>query len=254
LQEIFSAHISGPSSYADIKGVMVTEFFLQPLFEFSFPQLFLMILQIAVIDLVLSGDNAAVIGMAICRLPEKQRRQAAFWGAFLAVGLRVVFTMAASMLLEIPFISAAGGVVLIFITFKLLFPKHENESIATVSAKSRLWQAVMVIIAADASMALDNVLGVAGAAEGMPILICFGLLLSVPILIWGSTAVGNLMARFPVILWLGGAILIHTSLNMIFHDRGLGLYALSPKSEFISLAAAAAVFLTGIFRIYRRKS
>ncbi|MBQ9992194.1 MAG: TerC family protein [Firmicutes bacterium] len=227
---------------------------MEPLFEFSFPQLLLMILQIAVIDLVLSGDTAAVIGMAICRLPEKQRRQAAFWGAFLAVCLRVIFTLAASMLLEIPFISAAGGVVLLGITYKLLFPQHENESLATISAKSKLWQAVMVIIAADASMALDNVLGVAGAAEGMPILICFGLLLSVPILIWGSTAVGNLMARFPIVLWLGGAILVHTALNMIFHDHGLGFAAFTEKGELISLGAAATVILTGIIKIYSNKN
>ena len=224
------------------------------MFIYDFYELIFLVLQIAIIDLVLSGDNAAVIGMAICHLPEAQRKKAAFYGAFLAIILRIIFTVTAALLLKIPFLSVFGGVILLFITYKLLFPAHENETIATASSGTKLWQAVGIIIAADASMALDNVLGVAGASAGEPLLVCFGLLLSIPLLVWGASFVGKLMHKYPIILWIGAAILMHTAVSMIL---GAGspffVYTLS-WGESVSVIAAVLVLIAGVFKIYVKKS
>lgn len=213
-----------------------------------------MVLQIVLIDLVLSVDNAAVIGMAICRLPHKQRRQAAAFGALLAIALRTVFALTAAILLDIPYLSAIGAVILLFITYKLLFSRHGDENIAVVQSHSRLWHAVGVIVAADASMAFDNVLGVAGAAAGKPILVCFGLLLSVPILVCGASFAAGLMNKYPILLFLGAAVLTHTAVSMLLCDEALRLYAILPVSaEIIAWSLAAAVLLGAYLQIIAKR-
>jgi len=175
---------------------------------------------IVLIDLALSGDNAAVIGMAIKNLPPKQRKRAAFIGAGGAILLRVIFTAMATILLTIPYLKALGGIILIGITWKLLRKNSKEECVKTCS---RFWEAVATIIVADLSMAFDNVMGVAGAAHGSIPLLIFGLALSIPILVIGSSWLAILMNRYPIIIYVGGAVLAHTALAMLFEDKALGL-------------------------------
>ncbi|MEL7566184.1 MAG: TerC family protein [Dehalobacterium sp.] len=179
------------------------------------------IISISIIDLVLSGDNAAVIGLAIRNLPRKMQKKAAFFGAGGAIILRVTFTIFAVYLLTIKYLSAIGGVILIYITYKLLNTDCAEE--AHVSASNRFWSAVGTIIIADISMAFDNVMGVAGAAHGEAWLVLFGLLLSIPILVWGSAWLATMMGKYPIIIYIGATVLAHTAVNMIFHDAALNL-------------------------------
>jgi YjbE family integral membrane protein len=179
------------------------------------------ILSITLIDLVLSGDNAAVIGLAIRNLPRPMQKKAAIFGAAGAVILRVIFTIFAVYLLTVKYLSAIGGIILIFITYKLLNTKNEAE--VNVRAANKFWSAVGTIIVADISMAFDNVMGVAGAAHGEAWLVVFGLLLSIPILVWGSTWLATMMGRYPLIIYIGATVLAHTAISMIFSDPALQL-------------------------------
>lgn len=185
-------------------------------------QTLLAILSISLIDLVLSGDNAAVIGLAIRDLPKAMQKKAALLGAAGAIILRVTFTIFAVYLLQIRFLSAIGGVILIWITFNLVKPGNPEDE-ANVKGKEKFWAAVGTIIIADLSMAFDNVMGVAGAAHGEVWLVVFGLLLSIPILIIGATWLASLMEKWPIIIYIGAMVLMHTATNMIMHDRALDL-------------------------------
>ncbi len=183
-------------------------------------ELVLKILTIALIDLVLSGDNAAVIGLAIKNLPLEQRKSAALIGAGGAIVLRVLFTALATLLITVPYLNAIGGVLLLWITWKLLNSDGEEES---VKSSNRYWAAIGSIVVADLSMAFDNIMGVAGAAHGHIGLVIFGLALSIPILVIGSNWLATLMNRYPIIIYIGGAVLAHTALTMIMHDKAMDL-------------------------------
>ena len=185
---------------------------------------FMAILSISLIDLVLSGDNAAVIGLAIRNLPQAMQKKAAILGGAGAVVLRVIFTIFAVYLLKVKFLSAIGGVILIWITYQLIKPGGVGEE-EHVKAAGKFWSAVGTIIIADLSMAFDNVMGVAGAAEGEVWLVVFGLLLSIPILILGATWLATMMERWPIIIYIGAMVLMHTATNMIIHDHALNLTA-----------------------------
>jgi YjbE family integral membrane protein len=173
------------------------------------------ILSIVVIDLVLSGDNAVVIGMASRRLPPSQRRKAIILGAVGAIGLRVTFTAMIALLLGIPLLQAFGGLLLVWIAFKLLRQEHSE---ANVREGANLFDAVRTIIIADVIMSLDNILAVGGAAHGDLALLLFGLALSMPIIMFGSNLVAVLMNRLPWLVYLGSAILAYTAGEMIFED------------------------------------
>jgi YjbE family integral membrane protein len=179
------------------------------------------VFSIVIIDLVLSGDNAVVIGMASRRLPPEQRRKAIIFGAAGAIGLRVTFTAMVAILLGIPFLQAIGGAVLIWIAFKLLRQEHEE---ANVREGANLFEAVRTIIIADVIMSLDNILAVGGAAHGNLWLLLFGLALSMPIIMFGSNLVATLMNRLPWLVYLGSAVLAYTAGEMIFEDRIIGSY------------------------------
>lgn len=181
---------------------------------------FYAVLAIVIIDLALSGDNAAVIGLAIRDLPVEQRKTAAVIGAGGAILLRVIFTVIATLLLKIPYLSAIGGVILLFITWKLVKQEEGEEKVAS---STRFWTAVATIIVADLSMAFDNVMGVAGAAHGNVWLVIFGLALSIPILVAGSNWLAGLMNKYPLVIYVGAGVLAHTAFKMIFHDGGLAL-------------------------------
>ncbi|ATW28915.1 hypothetical protein DCMF_26030 [Candidatus Formimonas warabiya] len=178
-------------------------------------------LTIIVINLALSGDNAAVIGLAIKDLPKEQRKIASVLGAGVAIVLRVIFTVIATVLIRIPYLNALGGLILVWITWSLV--KQEDRADEEISGKRSVMGAVWTILIADMSMSFDNVMGVAGAAEGNVPLVIFGLIVSIPIIIYGSNWLADWMNRKPFLIYIGAAVLAHTSFAMVFHDKGLNL-------------------------------
>jgi YjbE family integral membrane protein len=170
---------------------------------------------IILFDLILSGDNAVVIGMAARRLSPENRRRAIIWGGAGAVGLRIMFTAMAALLLDIPYIQAVGGVLLLYVAYKLLKPHDEH---ATIHEAGSLREAIQTIILADVVMSLDNILAVGAASDGHLWLLLFGLLLSIPILLLGSGLVARLLTNFPILVYVGAAILIWTAVGMLLED------------------------------------
>ncbi|NLT95270.1 MAG: TerC family protein [Clostridia bacterium] len=204
------------------------------------------IISITIIDLTLSLDNAAVIGLAIKDLPPDKRKKAAFIGAGGAILLRVIFTAIAIYLTRLPYISALGGLLLIWITWKLLAPNKEKDEY--VKSSDKFWGAVLAIIIANLTMSFDNVMGVAGASNGNMLLVIFGLLLSIPILIFGSNWLAQWMNKQPFIIYIGGAVLAHTSVAMFFNDKGLNLAEyLGNKAFVIPWLFAAIILVWGWF-------
>lgn len=173
-------------------------------------------LQIFLIDLVLSGDNAVVIGMACRGLPPKERKRAIYIGSLGAILLRILLTGLTAWMLEIPLVKAIGGLLLLWIAWKLMY--GEPEETTEVSPHGNMGQAIKTIILADFVMSLDNVLAVGGAADGDWLLIIIGLGLSIPLLMWGSAFVARLLNRFPSLALLGGGVLVYTAAEMILED------------------------------------
>ena len=164
------------------------------------------VLQIIAIDIVLGGDNAIVIALACRRLPKDQRNRGIFWGVCGAIALRVVLISFALTLLAIPFLKIIGALLLVWIGIKLLQPEPEN-STHEIDASTTLLGAIKTIIIADAVMSLDNVIAIAGAAKDSVGLVIFGLIVSVPIIVWGSKLIMRLMDRFPIIIIIGAGLL-----------------------------------------------
>jgi YjbE family integral membrane protein len=171
------------------------------------------LLAIILIDLVLAGDNAIVIALAARNLPRHLQKKAVAWGTVGAIAVRSVMTVGVVWLLQIPGLMLLGGVGLLWIAYKLLAEPGGKEHSGPVA--STFWGAMKTIIVADALMGVDNVLGVAGAAQGSFDLVIIGLLVSVPIVVFGSTMVLKLVERFPVIIKLGAAVLAFTAAKMI---------------------------------------
>lgn len=174
------------------------------------------VLRIIIINLVLSGDNAVVIGMAAHRLPPQQRRMAILFGGIVATILRVILTAVAAVLLQVAGLQVAGGVLLIWIAFKLL--KEEEESKEGVKIATSMRDAIMTILIADFIMSMDNVLGVAAASEGNLKLLLFGLVLSMAIVLWMGSLAAELINRFWMLSYLGAAVIAWTGAVMIFDD------------------------------------
>lgn len=179
-------------------------------------EFFTALLSIIIIDIVLGGDNAVVIAMASRRLPEKQRSKAIFFGTGAAIAVRAGLTFVALYLLAIPLLKFLGGLLLLWIAYSLLV-SHKEE--ATVKTSDSLSKAIRTIVFADVLMGLDNVLAVAGAAGGSFLLVILGLLISVPIIIWGSKLILKLIDRFPIIIYIGSGVLAWTAGKMITEDR-----------------------------------
>jgi len=177
---------------------------------------FLLFLQIMLINLVLSGDNAVVIALASKNLPLHQRKKAIWWGAFGAIGLRLVLTVIVVYILTVPFIQAAGSLLLIWIAIKLLI---DDEGHTDVKEAATLGKAIWTIIIADFVMSLDNVLAIAAKAGNDLTVIILGIGLSIPIIIWGSTKVMNMLAKYPVLVYLGAGILGYTAGEMLMKDE-----------------------------------
>jgi YjbE family integral membrane protein len=172
--------------------------------ELSDPAFWLALLQIIGVNIILSGDNALVIALACRRLPKRQQRMGIVLGAGAAVALRVVFTVMIVWLLGVPWLKLAGGVLLLWIGWKLMQPQHGDED---VDAGTHLWDAVRIIVIADAVMSLDNVIAVAAAAKGDLVLLVIGLVISVPLVVYGATLLMKLIERFPPIVVLGAALI-----------------------------------------------
>ena len=210
-------------------------------------QFFMALGSIILLDILLGGDNAVVIAMAANKLPGNLRRKAILIGTGGAVVIRLVMTLIAVWLLTIPFLQALGGLILLPIAVKLLVPAEQEEN---VTASDSLMGAIKTIIIADAAMGVDNVLAIAGASHGSFLLVACGFLISIPIIVGGSTVIGKLMDRFPVILYAGAGLLGWTAGSMIGHDKILGplLQQMAGSWAPISLQIllAAAVIAIGL--------
>ncbi len=176
---------------------------------FSNPAFWVAVGQIILIDILLGGDNAVVIALACRKLPPQQRMKGIIWGTAGAIGLRVILIFFALTLLAIPYLKLVGALLLVWIGVKLLAPDEEGHG--DIAASDRLWAAVKTIIVADLVMSVDNVIAIAGAAESagdhQMVLVIFGLVVSIPIIVWGSQLVIKLMDRFPMIITAGGMLL-----------------------------------------------
>ncbi len=181
---------------------------------FNVPFLFAL-LNIIFINIILSGDNAVVIAMAVRSLPPKQRSNGILLGTAGAVVLRIGLTFIAARLLEVPFVKLLGGLLILWIVFKLLMGESEEDKIKEVNG---LRQAIITILMADLVMSLDNVLGVAGAANGDSLLLIIGLATSIPIVILASNIITRMMDGFPIIVVLGAAVLGRVAGEMIVSD------------------------------------
>lgn len=184
--------------------------------SFDDPQFWLAVVQIILIDIVLGGDNAVVIALACRRLPEHQRKLGIFWGVFGAIALRIVLIFFALSLLAIPYLKIGGAILLIWIGIKLLQPESEGEH--EIDASTTLLGAIKTIIVADAVMSLDNVIAIAGAAKDDLSLVIFGLIISVPIIVWGSQLVMKIMDRYPITIAIGAGLLGWIAGDMVVTD------------------------------------
>ncbi len=162
--------------------------------------------QILIADILLSGDNAVVIALAARALPAEQQRKAVIIGAGAAIAMRVLLTLVASQLLQLPWLKLVGGAMLLYIGVGLLMPEEVADE-SSIEAKGSMLAAVRTILLADAVMSVDNVIAVAAAAKGDTFLLILGLLISIPFVVWGSTFLLRLIERFPVIVWAGAALL-----------------------------------------------
>lgn len=174
------------------------------------------LLAIIVIDLVLAGDNAIVIALAARNLPADLRKRAVLWGTVGAIAVRTAMTLVVVWLLKIPGLMLLGGALLVWIAYKLLADNDNGGH--EVSAASSFWGAMKTIVVADAVMGLDNVLAVAGAAHGSFLLVVIGLLISIPIVIWGSQIILKYVERYPGIVYIGGAVLAWTAAKMMLNE------------------------------------
>jgi YjbE family integral membrane protein len=174
-------------------------------------EFFTALLSIVVIDLVLAGDNAIVIGMAARNLPKDQQKKVILLGTVGAIVIRALATMVVVYLLKIPGLLLIGGVILLWIAYKLMTEVETHE----VKSGYSFWAAIRTIIIADAAMGLDNVLAVAGAAHGSFLLVILGLLISIPIVVWGSTVILKYMEKYPIIILIGAAVVAWTATKMI---------------------------------------
>jgi len=193
---------------------------------------------IVLIDLVLAGDNAIVIALAARNLPKAQQNKAIAWGTVGAIAVRSSLTIAVLWLLNIPGLMLAGGVLLAWIGYRLLIDDAAGHGKEVAPAAS-FWSAMRTIVIADTVMGLDNVLAVAGAAGGSLLLVVVGLLISIPIVVWGSTLILKWIERFPSILYVGGAVLAWTSAKMIVSEAFV-------KDALEGRSAAAALIYLGV--------
>ncbi len=184
--------------------------------DFSSSTFWISLLQIIWIDLLLSGDNAVVIALACRSLPENRKKLGIWLGAGAAVGLRIIFALVVTYLLGVPYLKVIGGVLLFWIAIKLAV--GEEETHGNIEASTSLWKAVRTIAIADVVMSRDNVIAIAAAARGHAELFIFGLLLSIPLIIMGAQLLTSIIERFPLLVWIGAALLGWIAAEMMLGD------------------------------------
>ena len=218
--------------------------------EFLTAHFWLAVGQIIMIDILLGGDNAVVIALACRQLPHNLRTKGILWGTAGAIILRVILIAFALTLLQVPFLKLVGAALLVWIGVKLLAPEADGHD--NIEASDKLWGAVKTVIVADLVMSIDNVIAIAGAAQGageqhqMPLVI-FGLLVSIPIIVWGSQIVLKLMDRLPFIITAGGMLLGWIAGTMAHGDPGVVNYLPQDRTWHYAfgIAGAALVLLIG---------
>jgi len=235
--------------------------------DLTSPTFWVSLLQIIWIDLLLSGDNAVVIALACRSLPQRQRKWGILLGAAAAVVLRICFALAVSALLGIPLLKVAGGLLLFWIAIKLA--TDEGGDAHQVQAADSLFKAVRTIAIADAVMSLDNVVAIAAASRGHPELFIFGLLLTIPLIVFGSQLLLNLLTRFPILIWAGAALLGWIAGEMLVSDAMSlqGLAALDPALVKLDdhgahpaalphyvASTLGALFVVGVGLVVRRRA
>ncbi len=212
-------------------------------------------LQIVVIDLTLSGDNAIVIGMAAASLPQNQRTGAIVLGGACAIGLRIALTIIATWLMSIPFLSALAGAVLFWVAWKLLRMDVETEEAAedkNCKTTSNFKQAIIIILTADFLMSLDNVLSVAGAAHNDILLLILGLLISMPLLMTTGGLISRLIDKFKWIPLLGAAVISYVGMEMILKDKLIVKYIEIPEVWTILISIGFGLLFPTLLFFYER--
>jgi YjbE family integral membrane protein len=205
------------------------------------------LLSIVLIDLVLAGDNAIVIALAARRLPMPMQRRAILWGTFGAIAVRALMTVGVVWLLTLPGLRLVGGLALLWIACKLIADAETPHAPHEQQAAVTFWGAMRTIVVADALMGVDNVLGVAGAARDSIALVLIGLLVSVPIVVFGSAAVLTLVQRLPWIIVAGGAVLAYTAAHMIVAEPLLAdLFAAPGALHSAARFGAYALAIAGV--------
>ena len=220
--------------------------------EFFSPEFWSVLLTIIITDLVLAGDNAIVIGLAARNVPLDKQKKVIICGTFGAIVVRTLLTFVVVWLLKIPGLLLIGGILLIWIAFKLLV---EEKGHGKMKSGESIWSAIKTIIIADAVMGLDNVLAVAGAARGSFILVMLGLLISVPIVVWGSTIILKWVDRYPIIIYIGAGVLAWTASKMIAEEPFLhGFFEANAILKWgLSIIIIAGVLLTGRIRKQKKE-
>lgn len=200
------------------------------------------VLQIIAIDIMLGGDNAVVIALACRKLQPEQRKKGIFWGVVGAIGLRIAMIFFALQLLALPFLKIIGALLLFWIGIKLLVPESDEEH-STIDGGTTLFAAIKTIMVADAVMSLDNVIAVAGASHGSIVLVTFGILVSIPIVVWGSKLVLTLMDRFPAVITFGAALLGWIAGGVLLTDPAIptGVVQSIPYASHVFAATGAAL-------------
>ncbi len=200
------------------------------------------LMKIMMVNIVLSGDNAVVIALAARNLPAHQQKRAILWGSGGAIVLRVLLTIAAVYLLSIPFLQFFGALLLIWIAVKLLIEDDEVDE-ASLQSKGNFLSAVKTILIADAVMSLDNTLAIAGVAKGNWTLLIAGLVLSIPLIIFGSTIIMKLIERFPAIVYFGAGLIAFTAGEMIVSDAAVMSYlpAMLHHTPYLGIALVLSV-------------
>jgi YjbE family integral membrane protein len=218
------------------------------------------LVKVLIVNLILSGDNAVVIAMAARKLQGSQRRQAILWGAAGAVILRLIFAAIISYLLAIPFLQVVGGLLLLWIAWKLVHEEAEEgeEEEGKIQAGQSAWEAIRIIIVADAVMSLDNVIALVGAARiGGEInfsLLVIGLATTIPLVIFGAALLTSLLDRFPILIYAGAALLVYIAVEMFFADRVLHHYLEPYASIEWLIALGAALIFAAIAWLWKRRA
>lgn len=211
------------------------------------------VLKIIWIDILLSGDNTVLIALACRRLPQKQRRLGVMLGALGGVALRIVFALVIVKAMNEPYVKLLGGVLLLYVAVRLPI---ERDGHSDVEAGSNLWSAVATIVVADALMSFDNVIAIAAAAHGSAPLIVFGLTLSVPIIMFGAGALLKFFERFPILMWLGGALLGWVAGELVANDAfwpSHGVALAESQSWFAAGGAGFAVAVAAGIAVLRAR-